>query len=67
MARAASILVGVVVLVLVAFFNPLAGNVLGFCPPSEGLKAIAIDVVVAAIYLTALWLIYRGAMRGTSA
>jgi hypothetical protein len=60
MPRAAQIAVGVAVLLLVTFANPLAGNILGFCPPSEGAKAVSIDAVVAAIDASAGWLIYRG-------
>jgi hypothetical protein len=44
----------------VTFANPLVGNVLGFCPLSEGPKAIGIDALVAAIDTSAAWLIYRG-------
>ena len=60
MPRAAKIAVGVVVLLLVTFANPIAGNVLGFCPPSEGPKAIQIDLIVAIIDVSAAWLILRG-------
>ena len=60
MPRTAKIAIGVAVLLLVTFANPLAGNVLGFCPPSEGAKAISIDAAVAAIDASAGWLIYRG-------
>jgi hypothetical protein len=52
----------VIVLLLVTFANPLAGNVLGFCPISEGPKAIGIDALVAAVDVTAVWLIYRAFM-----
>jgi hypothetical protein len=52
-------LVGVIVLLVVTFANPMAGNVLGFCPISEGPKAIGIDAVVAAIDVTCGWMIYR--------
>jgi hypothetical protein len=34
--------------------------VLGFCPPSEGTKAVMIDGVVTLIYASGIWLIYRG-------
>jgi hypothetical protein len=54
------ILAGAIGLLLVTFANPLAGNVLGFCPISEGPKAIGIDAIVAGIDATAAWLIYRG-------
>ncbi len=51
---------GATVLLLVTFANPLAGNVLGFCPISEGPKAIGIDGIVAIIDASAVWLTYRG-------
>ena len=51
---------GAVVLLLVTFANPLAGNILGFCPISEGPKAIGIDTIVATVDGSAAWLIYRG-------
>ena len=60
MRRVALIVVGVVVLLLVTFQNPLAGNVLGFCPLSEGPKAVGIDVIVTALDASAIWLIYLG-------
>jgi hypothetical protein len=54
------VILGAGVLLLVTFANPIEGNVLGFCPISEGPKAIQIDALVAAIDLAAVWLIYRG-------
>jgi hypothetical protein len=45
---------------LVTFANPIAGNVLGFCPVSEGPKAIEIDAIFALIDVSAAALIYRG-------
>ncbi len=54
------VIVGVIVLLLVTFANPIEGNVLGFCALSKGPKAIGIDVVVVAIDASAVWLIYRG-------
>jgi hypothetical protein len=60
MPRAALIIAGASVLLLVTFANPLAGNVLGFCPISEGRKAVGIDAIVVAIDASAAWLIYRG-------
>ena len=63
MRRAGLVLIGVVVLGTVTFANPLEGNVLGFCPVSEGPKAIAVDAVVALIDVAAAWLLYRG-LRG---
>jgi hypothetical protein len=60
MPRVLRTIAGCAVLLLVTFANPLAGNVLGFCPPSEGAKALAIDVVIAAIDVSAGWLVYSG-------
>jgi hypothetical protein len=60
MPKAAMILAGAIILLLVTFANPLVGNVLGFCPLSEGPKAIGIDALVVAIDASAAWLIYRG-------
>ena len=60
MIRAAKIIAGATVLLLVTFANPMAGNVLGFCPPAEGPKALTVDVIVAVIDISAAWLIYRG-------
>jgi hypothetical protein len=60
MPKIALIVVGVIVLSLVTFANPIAGNVLGFCPISEGPKAVGIDAVVAVIDVMAVWLLYRG-------
>jgi hypothetical protein len=54
------IIVGMIALLLVTFANPLAGNILGFCPVSEGPKAVGIDAIVAVIDASAAWLIYRG-------
>ena len=58
--KAAYLLIGTVLLLAVAFASPFAGNVLGFCPPSEGTKAVMIDGVVTLIYASGLWLIWRG-------
>jgi hypothetical protein len=63
MRRVLFVLVGVLVLSAVTFANPLEGNVLGFCPPSEGHKAIAIDGVVAFVDLACVSLVYLG-LRG---
>ena len=63
MRRAGLVLVGLIVLGAVTFADPLAGNVLGFCPPSEGAKAITIDGIVAFVDLAGAWLVYRG-LRG---
>jgi hypothetical protein len=60
MPKAAYVLIGTAVLLAVTFANPLVGNVLGFCPPSEGSKAVMIDGVVALIDASCVWLIYRG-------
>jgi len=54
------VIIGAVVILLVTFANPLAGNVLGFCPFSEGPKALGIDAIVATVDTSAAWLIYRG-------
>lgn len=58
--RTALVLIGVVMLSLVTFANPIDGNVLGFCPISEGPKAVGIDAIVALLDGAAVWLIYRG-------
>jgi hypothetical protein len=63
MRRAGLVLIGVIALGAVTFANPLDGNVLGFCPVSEGPKAIGIDTIVAVIDAVAVWLVYRG-LRG---
>jgi hypothetical protein len=63
MRRAGLVLVGVIVLGTVTFANPLEGNVLGFCPVSEGPKAIAVDAIVGLIDAVSVWLLYRG-LRG---
>lgn len=47
----------------VTFANPLAGNVLGFCPVSEGPKAVGVDALAGLLDVTAAWLLYRG-LRG---
>ncbi len=59
MRRTLLAIAGLGVILTVTFANPIVGNVLGFCPPSEGAKAVGIDGIVAAIDLTAGWLIYR--------
>ena len=63
MRRTGLVLIGIVVLCTATFANPLQGNVLGFCPVSEGPKAVAIDGVVALIDVASVWLLYRG-VRG---
>ena len=60
MVKIALLSVGVIALLLVTFANPLDGNVLGFCPISEGPKAVGVDAAVAAVDAFAVWLIYRG-------
>ncbi len=60
MSRAAHVLIGATVLALVTFAHPIQGNTLGFCPLFKSPLHAANDVVVAAIDLSALWLIYRG-------
>ena len=51
---------GLVVLLLVTFAHPIEGNTLGFCPIFKSPLHTANDVVVAAIDISAVWLIYRG-------
>lgn len=63
MRRAGLVLIGVIALCTVTFANPLTGNVLGFCPVSEGPKAIAVDGIVGLIDAVGIWLLYRG-IRG---
>jgi hypothetical protein len=63
MRRAGLVLIGVIALGTVTFANPLSGNVLGFCPVSEGPKAIGVDAVVALVDAVSVWLMYRG-LRG---
>jgi hypothetical protein len=60
MRRAGLVAIGVVVLYSVTFANPLEGNVLGFCPVSEGPKAVAVDAIVALIDAASIWLLYLG-------
>jgi hypothetical protein len=60
MPKAAYLLIGVVVLLAVTFANPLQGNVLGFCPLSEGPKAVLVDGVVALVDAASAGLILRG-------
>ena len=52
--------IGLVVLLLVTFAHPIEGNTYGFCPFFKSPLHAANDVVVAAIDLTAVWLISRG-------
>lgn len=51
--------IGIVVLLLVTFAHPIEGNTLGFCPIFKSPLHAANDVVVAAIDISAVWLIYR--------
>lgn len=60
MPRTAMVVIGLTVLSLVTFANPIEGNVLGFCPFSEGPKAVGLDTIVAMLDLSAVWLIFRG-------
>jgi len=60
MPKIAMIVVGVVLVALTMFASPFEGNILGFCPISEGPKAVAVDAVVAAVDAFALWMVYRG-------
>ena len=52
--------IGIVVLLLVTFAHPIEGNTLGFCPIFKSPLHAANDVVVAAVDISAVWLIYRG-------
>jgi len=52
--------IGIVVLLLVTFAHPIEGNTLGFCPIFKSPLHAANDVVVAAIDISAVWLVYRG-------
>jgi hypothetical protein len=54
---------GIIMLLLVTFAHPFEGNTLGFCPFFKSPLHAANDVVVAAIDISALWLIYRGLRR----
>ena len=60
MRKIAMIAVGIIVLLLVTFAHPFEGNTYGFCPIFKSPLHAANDVVVAAIDITAMWLIYRG-------
>lgn len=60
MRKIALIAAGVCLLGLTMFGSPFEGNVLGFCPISEGPKAVGVDAVVATIDALAVWLIIRG-------
>jgi hypothetical protein len=60
MRKAALVAIGIVMLLLVTFAHPFEGNTYGFCPIFKSPLHAANDVVVAAIDITAVWLIYRG-------
>jgi len=60
MRKGAMIAIGIIVLLLVTFAHPFEGNTYGFCPLFKSPLHAANDVVVAAIDITAVWLIYRG-------
>ncbi len=60
MRRAGLVAIGILVLCSVTFANPLEGNVLGFCPLSEGPKAVGVDAVVALVDAASVWLLYLG-------
>jgi hypothetical protein len=60
MRRAGLLAIGILVLCSVTFANPLDGNVLGFCPVSEGPKSVGVDAVVALIDAASIWLLYLG-------
>jgi hypothetical protein len=51
---------GIIMLLLVTFAHPFEGNTYGFCPLFKSPLHTANDVVVAAIDITAAWLIFRG-------
>ena len=54
------VVVGLSVLLLLAFAHPFEGNTYGFCPIFKSPLHTANDVLVAALDITAVWLIYRG-------
>jgi hypothetical protein len=58
--KAALIGLGVIMASLVTFAHPFEGNTYGFCPLFKSPLHTANDVIVAAIDVTAVWLIYRG-------
>jgi hypothetical protein len=58
--KTAMVAIGIVVLLLVTFAHPFEGNTYGFCPIFKSPLHAANDVIVAAIDITAVWLIYRG-------
>jgi len=60
MRRIVMIAGGIIALLLVTFAHPFEGNTYGFCPLFKSPLHAANDVVVAAIDITAVWLIYRG-------
>ena len=60
MRKTIMIAVGIVMLLLVTFAHPFEGNTYGFCPLFKSPLHTANGVVVAAIDITAAWLIYRG-------
>lgn len=55
--------IGLIALSLVTFAHPIPGNTLGFCPIFKSPLHTANDIVVAAIDISAAWLIFRG-IRG---
>ena len=59
MARAAQVVVGATVLILITFAHPFEGNTYGFCPIFKSPLHTANDVVVAALDVASVWLIYR--------
>ena len=63
MPKAAMVAIGLIALSLVTFAHPFEGNTLGFCPLFKSPLHTANDVVVAAIDISAVWLIYRGLRR----
>jgi hypothetical protein len=63
MRNAVMVAIGITMLLLVTFAHPFEGNTLGFCPFFKSPLHAANDVVVAAIDISAVWLIYRGLRR----
>jgi hypothetical protein len=65
MPKVAMVAIGIIALLLVTFAHPIEGNTLGFCPIFKSPLHAANDAVVAAIDISAVWLIYRGLRQST--
>ena len=65
MPKVAMVALGIIALLLVTFAHPIEGNTLGFCPIFKSPLHAANDAVVAAIDISAVWLIYRGLRQST--